>query len=371
MLRYVAEQNYSLKEEFIGFVHCNEGLSGEALSNVILKFLNEIGLDINNCRGQCYDGAGNMSGKINGCSAHILRQNPLALYFHCSSHKLNLVICHSCRVYNIGKTMDEIKQITYFFNFSETRLKALENNIKEMSDNTKSTRLYDVSRTRWVQRIVGMNNFMDLFEPILSTIEEMSINAENKFNRDTSVKAQQHRNALERFDFIVSMVVTRKVFDLTMDVTTLLQSRSNDILCMINLVTSLKEHFHNIRDNIDVYHSKWFKEAEILANKVNVEVSKPRTVKKQVYRSNHTSDNVMEYYKVAVTIPLIDHVISELEKRFENSLTAFHGLVLIPSKLLYLIEKEKKVVLILICLGKLNLILFSTFTLMIFQIHCL
>ena len=45
---------------------------------------------------------------------------------------------------------------------------------------------------------------------------------------------------LESFDFAISVVVTRKVFDLTMNVTTLLLSRSNDILYIKNLITALQ-----------------------------------------------------------------------------------------------------------------------------------
>jgi hypothetical protein len=342
VLCYVDVSDYSLQEDFIRFVHCEEGLSGQALSKVLLKSLNEMGLDIKDCRGQCYDGAGNVAGKINGCSAHILRVNHLCIYMHCSAHKLNLVIVHSCSVYNIRKTMDEIKQITYFFNFSETRLKVLERNIKELCEDTKSTKLYDVARTRWVERIIGMGNFQDLFEAILATFEEMALNLENKINRDTVSKATSHRNALERFDFIVSMVITRQVFDLTMDVTKLLQSRTNDILKTIILIDCLKDQFSNIRSNIEKYHGEWFQTAKLLAERVNVIVSVPRTAKKQVHRPNHPSENVSEFYKRSVTIPLIDHVIAELDQRFDNSLTVYHGLVIVPSRLLHLISQEEK-----------------------------
>jgi hypothetical protein len=71
VLRYV-DGEYNIREDFIRFVHCTEGLSGLALSTVILKTLNELNLNIADCRGQCYDGAGNVAGKINGCQSHIL-----------------------------------------------------------------------------------------------------------------------------------------------------------------------------------------------------------------------------------------------------------------------------------------------------------
>ena len=81
-IRFI-DKDFSITEDFIGFLHCSEGLSGKALSSIILKKLVEVNLDIKDCRGQGYDGAGAVAGSINGCSAHILKENSKALYTHC------------------------------------------------------------------------------------------------------------------------------------------------------------------------------------------------------------------------------------------------------------------------------------------------
>ena len=39
-------------------------------------------IDTNFLKGQGYDGAAAMSGKLNGVQAHIKRENPTALYVH-------------------------------------------------------------------------------------------------------------------------------------------------------------------------------------------------------------------------------------------------------------------------------------------------
>ena len=208
-------------------------------------------------------------------------------------------------------------------------------------DRVGSKTLYDVARTRWIQRIVGMENFHDLFEAILCTFEEMVLNETSAFNRDTVSKALSFRNSIERFEFIISMVITRQVFDMTMDVTKLLQARDNDSMKTITLIESLKDQFSNIRSNVDEYHKKWFKIAKDLAESLNLTVKAPRITKRQVHRQNTPSSSVEEHFKLVITIPLVDHVISELEKRFDHSLTVYHGLVLIPSRLFFLISKEK------------------------------
>lgn len=120
--------------------------------------------------------------------------------------------------------MGQIKQMVYFLKFSETRLKDLRSNVANFVPNF--AHINDVCNARWVERIIGMGVFHDLFEGILSKCDEISINEGGKSNADTVSKAVFHRNALERFDFMIALVATRKVFDATMEVTKLLHSKT-------------------------------------------------------------------------------------------------------------------------------------------------
>ena len=97
VLRFV-DKDGEIREEFLGFLHCELGLTGKALAETILTEIGNLTLDINNCRGQGYDGAASVSGHINGLSAHILRINEKAVYTHCYSHRLNLAVAASCSI---------------------------------------------------------------------------------------------------------------------------------------------------------------------------------------------------------------------------------------------------------------------------------
>lgn len=61
------------------------------METIILDTLLSLGLDINDCRGQSYDNAANMSGAYTGLQARIKQHNPLTFYVPCSAHSLNLV----------------------------------------------------------------------------------------------------------------------------------------------------------------------------------------------------------------------------------------------------------------------------------------
>ena len=59
VVRFLDKQ-LRVREELDGFLLC---ISGKAISGYIKDALRSFGLDLNKCKGQEYDGAGNMSGK--------------------------------------------------------------------------------------------------------------------------------------------------------------------------------------------------------------------------------------------------------------------------------------------------------------------
>ena len=81
VLRYVEPVSSQIREDLVAFLECDGGVTGEALADMILQFVNDH-LDSSKLRGQAYDGASNMSGKTKGAAVHIYSQYPLALYTH-------------------------------------------------------------------------------------------------------------------------------------------------------------------------------------------------------------------------------------------------------------------------------------------------
>ena len=120
--------------------------------------------------------------------------------------------------------------------------------------------------------------------------------------------------------------MTRKSFDYAHSVTELLQDKSNDIVTGFDLIDSLIDLFANVRHNIDNYHEKCYKQALELAKILNIVEAVPRICSKQMLRENYPFDSSSEYYKLHLTIPLIDTVLGELKRRFEgNQIYIFSG----------------------------------------------
>ena len=75
----------------------------------------------------------------------------------------------------------------------------------------------------------------------------------------------------------------------------------------------------NISVNFDKYHDERYSEACKLAQKTNVNESVPRTSARQTARENFPAKSPSHYYKLSLSIPLIDTVSSELKWRFEGN----------------------------------------------------
>ncbi|GBN53094.1 hypothetical protein AVEN_138508-1 [Araneus ventricosus] len=65
--------------------------TGAALSEEILKKIEQEGLNIKNCRWKSHDSGANMAGKYQEVQARISESNSLAKFLPCAAHALNLV----------------------------------------------------------------------------------------------------------------------------------------------------------------------------------------------------------------------------------------------------------------------------------------
>ena len=82
-----------IREELMTFLSL-ERLTGRYIAEKTIEFLKDNDLNVENIRGQGYDGASNMSSER--VQAQMKELSHIATYIHCSSHQFNLVITHSC-----------------------------------------------------------------------------------------------------------------------------------------------------------------------------------------------------------------------------------------------------------------------------------
>ena len=220
-VRYVADMR--VQESFLGFIELDSGVTGEAIAAVIEAALVECHLDPTHIRGQAFDGASNMSGQYKGCAAIIQRKYPLAAYFHCCSHALNLVVVKACSLLQVQNLFSIVSKVYYFFDNHPKRQYIL-NTFCDSSSKLKS-----LCRTRWLQRIDALHIFVDLFDSIIMSFDQVANNSSN-WSRDSLVDAVSLSKAMLNFEFIITLHIVERYLSYTESLTRSLQARASDII---------------------------------------------------------------------------------------------------------------------------------------------
>ena len=340
VIRFIdSEQN--VREEFVGLRECGEDLSGESIKNVIITSINDMGLSMDCCRGQAYDGAGSMAGKYVGASTLIQNQFNKAIYIHCMNHRLNLCVANTCSLQLVKNMMSTVRKLSEFFDNSPKRQHRLSSKVPELLPRANHTTLVNVCRTRWIERIDGLDRIAELLLPVCETLEDIKLNrgdrgiaGEGKWNRQSQDDAANLFNAIN-FQFIVTLVIVKYILNLTRPATVKLQSKEMDLLSTEQEISSLRKALENMQANIDHHHQTLYQEAVSLAADVGIEPSQPRIVQRQIHRSNCPASTPLDYYRINLTRVFLDHSLSQLQSRFPpQAYTCYKGFSIVPALML-------------------------------------
>ncbi|XP_071168482.1 52 kDa repressor of the inhibitor of the protein kinase-like [Mytilus edulis] len=104
------------------------------------------------------------------------------------------------------------------------------------------------------------------------------------------------------------------------------------VVSALESVSLVKEALQDVRDNIGEFHAKWYSEILKMADDLDVTQSKPRICGRQTTRSNVPCESTEDYYKKTIAIPLLDHMLTEMNSRFGDlQIKASMGLQVIPT----------------------------------------
>ena len=163
-IRFV-DKNKNIREEFLEFIPL-ERIISEQLAKEFVTFYEYFNLDMQDIRGQCYDGAANMSSRKKVLSGRVLDKNDKAVNTHCNSHVLNLSIAATIRMDIIQTVLDKMTAVNIFFNFSPKREGLLEH-----TDSKKKKILIGLRKIRWSERDKAFEYFHDAFLYIIEAFE--------------------------------------------------------------------------------------------------------------------------------------------------------------------------------------------------------
>ena len=324
-LRYV-DENCNIREDFVTFVKL-ERVRALDIANAIIQTLEGFGLSLSKLRGQGYDGASTMSGERAGVQKIIRDREPKAIYTHCAGHSLNLAIVSSCSVAPIRNCIDQIKSFTLWIKYSAKRESLLRAVVeKEAQSGTNRASLLNVCVTRWVENIDGWERF-SLCHPFLVKMCEVIVYGDEDdrfpmFNEGWTVEdrrnALAHLKILESFEFLYSLVTLYRSLLYVKEAVVKLQGKEQDIIPGVHTIQQCCEELRRERQDIDNYCKRIFQHSSRLAEQSGISISMPRISQRQQHRSNIHTTSVEEYFKVAIAIPFLDQLISDISLRFSN-----------------------------------------------------
>ena len=94
-----------------------------------------------------------------------------------------------------------------------------------------------------------------------------------------------------------------------------LQYKTNDIVYAYTKIKAVTDELKSVRSNEQLLH-EWYMQAESLASDIDVEPAVPRLASRQLGRENVEHSSAEEYYRRTTALPLLDHLVQQLQDRF-------------------------------------------------------
>ena len=203
------------KWKLLGVIPVKE-TTAEVLFNTVCDKIEGHGIEISNLRGQCYDGASNVSGVHTGLQARIKELSPSALFTHCYAHVLNLAIVDTINNNRIAKYFFGILQNLYVFieNCPKRHAVYLEQQrkVNQASGEEETKREYvlkKLSDTRWACRADSIKAFHHTIEAVIATLKDIR---ENEKKANIAAEAKGLLQNIEEFEFILALEVFNILF---------------------------------------------------------------------------------------------------------------------------------------------------------------
>ena len=159
----------NVHEDFMGFIKL-PNIAAETISTAIQEHIVKLRLSLENCRGQCFDGASNMLGSKTGVARRIQDIQPKAHVTHCHGHSLSLSVkdaTKNCKL--LSSTMDTAKEIATLIKYSPKReflLGKIQENIATENDEPLAHGILSLCATRWTVRADCFRRILENYDAL-------------------------------------------------------------------------------------------------------------------------------------------------------------------------------------------------------------
>nr|XP_004305536.2 PREDICTED: zinc finger MYM-type protein 1-like [Fragaria vesca subsp. vesca] len=326
VLRFVDRYGF-IRERFFKIVSVPNTTS-LTLKLEIVKVLGMFNLQVENMRGQGYDGASNMSGVWNGLQALFLEDCPYAYYVHCFAHRLQLALNGAAKgVHDTYRFFSTLLLVVNFVDSSAKRKGALKaaredeiqdlialGNLQTGTGSNQTCTLQRPATTRWSSHFRSIKSLIELFGSTMTILDHMMDTATLPIQGEASGILR----AMRSFEFVFCLILMHRVMKVTEVLCQVVQRKSIDIGEAMKFVDHTKELLQYMRDdgwddflmvlasfcethNIDMpdMSSRWLDGT-----------GRPSQQKNFITHEHH--------FRVEVFNAVLDFQLSELNKRFNE-----------------------------------------------------
>ncbi len=220
VVRWVDDDLQS-NEEFLGLYQL-PNIEASTLISMVKDCLIRFNLSIAKIRGQCYDGASNMSGKRTGVAKKISDEEPRALFMHCYGHSLSLAAADTIKKCRLLKSVLETSyEIIKLVKFSPRREALLDRIKSRFPDSSPGIRV--LCPTRWTVQAKSLESIFKNYKS-LQTLWEEAVST----SRDTEMIARMRGVAaqMNKFQFLFGLVLCELLLSHTDNLSRSLQSKT-------------------------------------------------------------------------------------------------------------------------------------------------
>ncbi len=209
VIRYV-DDNGDVQENFLTFMEavCQ---NAQSLSGYILDTLSKYGLDHQKIVSQRYDGASVMSGRYSGVQQRIKEIVPHAIYIHCYSHTLNLVLVDAVKSVKLAVEFFVLLESLYVFFSTAKANSVFMNHQQKIYADKQAMRLQRLSDTHWACRFSSVNVVCFRFDCLLLSLEEISHGSDPS----KAIEARGLYQQIKSFSFLITLIVFDKILTST------------------------------------------------------------------------------------------------------------------------------------------------------------
>ncbi|XP_030941516.1 zinc finger MYM-type protein 1-like [Quercus lobata] len=224
VFRYVDAEGF-VKERFLGLIHVVD-TAALTLKKGIYSLLSQHCLDIQNIRGQGYDGASNMRGMWNGLQALILNDWPYAYYIHCFVHRLQLALVKASKqvvpISHFFLTLLFLIKIVHASCKRNEQLKVVNANeiarlidLEELETGSGLNQIGTLQRpveTRWSSHFRSVSSLLRMFS---STVEVLQNIIDNAIDGENRAEGESAYDGLTSFEFVFILHLEKEIMEIT------------------------------------------------------------------------------------------------------------------------------------------------------------